>query len=110
KAKKQAGEQTRTVELERTPDILAGLAAARRPGQVLVGFAAEHGAGALDYGRDKLARKGVDAIVVNDVSDATIGFDSRENEVVILSADAETPVPRGPKREIADAILTAVTR
>ncbi len=98
KAKKQPGEERRTIELERTPDILAGLAEARREGQLLIGFAAEHGAGALEYGRDKLTRKGVDAIVVN----------SSENEVVVLTHSAETPVPRGPKREIADAILTAV--
>jgi len=109
KAKKQPGEQTRTVELERTPDILAGLAAARRPGQTLVGFAAEHGPQALDYGRDKLARKGVDAVVVNDVSDTAIGFDSSDNEVVIVTHAGETPVPRGAKRDVADAILDVVS-
>ena len=108
KMKKQPGEETRTLELEKTPDVLAGLAAARREGQVVVGFAAEHGAGALDYGRDKLVRKGLDAIVVNDVSDATIGFDSTENEVVIVTTAGETPVPRGTKRAIADAILDVV--
>ena len=65
---KKATEERMRVELERTPDILSGLAAARRPGQTIVGFAAEHGEGALDYGREKLARKGLDAVVVNDVS------------------------------------------
>ncbi len=64
------------VELEPTADIITGLAARRRPGQIIVGFAAEHGAQALDYGRDKLARKGLDAVVVNDVSQAGIGFDA----------------------------------
>ncbi|MBJ7473373.1 MAG: bifunctional phosphopantothenoylcysteine decarboxylase/phosphopantothenate--cysteine ligase CoaBC [Solirubrobacteraceae bacterium] len=108
KMKKQPGEETRTLELEKTPDVLAGLAAARKNGQVVVGFAAEHGAGALDYGRDKLVRKQLDAIVVNDVSDAAIGFDSAENEVVVITASSETPVPRGSKRQVADAILDVV--
>ncbi len=108
KMKKQPGEETRTLELEKTPDVLAGLAAARKDGQVVVGFAAEHGAGALDYGRDKLARKRLDAIVVNDVSDTAIGFDSQENEVVVITKDSETPVPRGTKRAVADAILDVV--
>ncbi|MBO9534739.1 MAG: bifunctional phosphopantothenoylcysteine decarboxylase/phosphopantothenate--cysteine ligase CoaBC [Solirubrobacteraceae bacterium] len=108
KMKKQAGEEQRSLTLVRTPDVIAGLSAQRRPGQVLVGFAAEHGAGALDYGRDKLTRKGLDAIVVNDVSDTAIGFDSAENEVVIVLADREVPVPRGSKRAVADAILDEV--
>lgn len=109
KMKKQAGEEERTLTLVRTPDVIAGLSAQRHPGQVLVGFAAEHGAGALDYGRDKLRRKGLDAIVVNDVSQAGIGFDAAENEVVIVLPDREVPVPRGTKREIADAILDELT-
>ncbi len=108
KMKKQPGEETRTLELEKTPDVLAGLAAQRKDGQVVVGFAAEHGAGALDYGRDKLARKRLDAIVVNDVSDTAIGFDSQDNEVVVITAGSETPVPRGSKRQVADAILDVV--
>lgn len=108
KMKKQAGEEERTLTLVRTPDVIAGLSAQRRPGQVLVGFAAEHGPQALDYGRDKLVRKGLDAIVVNDVSQPGIGFDTPENEVVIVLAGREVPVPRGSKRTIADAILTEV--
>ena len=70
----------------RTTDVLSALAAARRPGQVLVGFAAEHGEGALAHARGKLERKGLDAVVLNDVSDPSIGFDSAENEVVIVTA------------------------
>ena len=71
--------------LEPTPDILAGLAARRRPGQVLVGFAAETHE-ALERGRRKLARKGVDLLVVNDVSAPDAGFDHDTNAVVILEA------------------------
>ena len=59
-----------------------------RAGQTVVGFAAEHGDGALDYARDKLARKRLDAIVVNDISRADIGFDTPDNEVTIVTPDA----------------------
>ena len=107
KLKKAADERMR-VELERTPDILAGLAALRRPDQTLVGFAAEHGDGALDHGRDKLARKGVDAVVVNDIARADIGFESADNEVTIITAAGETHVARASKAEVARAVLDAV--
>jgi phosphopantothenoylcysteine decarboxylase/phosphopantothenate--cysteine ligase len=105
---KKSDEQRLHVELERTPDILSGLAAARRAGQTVVGFAAEHGDGALDYGRDKLARKGLDAIVVNDVSRADIGFEAADNEVTIITAAGETHVARASKAQIARAVLEAV--
>ena len=83
KLKKDRG--TPTIELEPTDDVLSALAARRRAGQVLVGFAAEHGDGAVDYGRGKLERKRLDAVVVNDISTPGIGFDSADNEVTILS-------------------------
>jgi len=105
---KKDGRDRLTVELEATTDVLAGLASVRRPGQVLVGFAAEHGDGAVAYGRDKLRRKGVDAIVVNDVSGAGIGFDSVDNEVTIVTAAGERHVPRTTKGEIAREILREV--
>ena len=107
KLKKAADERMR-VELERTPDILAGLAASRRADQTLVGFAAEHGEGALDHGRDKLARKGVDAVVVNDIARTDIGFESPDNEVTIITAAGETHVARASKAEVARAVLDAV--
>ncbi len=110
KLKKQPGVDELLLRLERTPDVLAELAGARRPGQTLVGFAAEHGDGALAYARDKLVRKGVDAIVVNDVSRADIGFDAPANEVTIVAADRETPVPRAAKERVAEAILDEVVR
>lgn len=105
---KKADEERMRVELERTPDILSGLASARRPDQTLVGFAAEHGAGALRYGREKLARKRLDAVVVNDVSRADIGFDAPDNEVTILTAAGETHIARASKAEVARAVLDAV--
>ncbi|HEX4364272.1 MAG TPA: bifunctional phosphopantothenoylcysteine decarboxylase/phosphopantothenate--cysteine ligase CoaBC [Solirubrobacteraceae bacterium] len=107
KLKKAADERLR-VELERTPDILAELAADRRPGQTLVGFAAEHGAGALEFGREKLARKGLDAVVVNDVSRADIGFEAPDNEVTILTAGGAAHAARASKSEIARIVLDAV--
>jgi phosphopantothenoylcysteine decarboxylase/phosphopantothenate--cysteine ligase len=108
KIKKSEGQEQMRVDLELTPDILSDLAAARRPGQTVVGFAAEHGEGALEYGRDKLRRKGLDAIVVNDISRADIGFDATDNEVTIVTAGGDTPVPKGPKAEVARAVLDAV--
>jgi phosphopantothenoylcysteine decarboxylase/phosphopantothenate--cysteine ligase len=107
KLKKAADERMR-VELERTPDILAGLASTRRADQTLVGFAAEHGEGAIEHGRDKLARKRVDAVVVNDIARADIGFESPDNEVTILTAAGETHVARASKAEVARAVLDAV--
>ena len=96
------------LRLERTEDVLSGLAARRRPGQLIVGFAAESGAGALGYGREKLARKQLDAVVVNDVSEPGIGFDSAENEVTIVTPGSEQHVPRTSKPEVAAAILDLV--
>jgi phosphopantothenoylcysteine decarboxylase / phosphopantothenate---cysteine ligase len=98
------------LELEPTDDIVAGVAAGRRADQTVVGFAAEHGEGAVERGRDKLARKGLDAVVVNDISRADIGFDSEENEVTIVLSDSERDVGRRPKPEVAAAILDEVER
>ncbi|MEA2319059.1 MAG: phosphopantothenoylcysteine decarboxylase / phosphopantothenate---cysteine ligase, partial [Solirubrobacteraceae bacterium] len=97
-----------TLELERTPDILTALAGARRPGQTIVGFAAEHGDGAIAYGRDKLARKGLDAVVVNDIARRDIGFEGDHNEVTIVTASGERHVPRSSKAEVARAVLRAL--
>ncbi len=110
KIKKDSAEAPGAIALEPTPDVLSGLAATRRADQTIVGFAAEHGEGAVAYGRGKLARKGLDAIVVNDISRADIGFDAAENEVVIVTPDGEQPVARAPKGEVAAAILDVVAR
>jgi phosphopantothenoylcysteine decarboxylase/phosphopantothenate--cysteine ligase len=102
--KSEAGGEL-NLRLVRTTDVLSDLAARRRPGQLLVGFAAEHGDGAVAYGREKLAAKGLDAVVVNDVGASGIGFDAADNEVTIVTADGEQPVPRASKPEVARAIL-----
>jgi phosphopantothenoylcysteine decarboxylase / phosphopantothenate---cysteine ligase len=96
------------IHLEPTADIISALAARRRPGQVLVGFAAEHGEGAVAYGRDKLRRKGLDVVVVNDIARSDIGFDTTENEVTIVTADGERAVPRAEKAQVARAIIGTV--
>ena len=87
--------------------MLAALAARRRPGQVLVGFAAEAGAD-LERAQAKRLRKGVDLIVLNDVSRTDIGFDADHNEVALVAADGVVHVPRAPKRAIAAAVLDRV--
>jgi phosphopantothenoylcysteine decarboxylase / phosphopantothenate---cysteine ligase len=110
KVKKDAQGEVLALELERTADVLAELSARRRDGQTLVGFAAEAGEGALDYGRAKLARKGLDAVVVNDVAAPGIGFDTPDNEVTIVTGGEEVAVPRGPKADVARAILDTVLR
>jgi phosphopantothenoylcysteine decarboxylase / phosphopantothenate---cysteine ligase len=98
------------LELEATEDIVAGVAAGRRPDQTVVGFAAEHGEGAVERGRAKLSRKGLDVVVVNDISRGDIGFDSAENEVTIVLAGGEAEVGRRPKPEVAATILDEVER
>ena len=108
KIKKETAGTSLSLELERTKDILASLSARRRPGQVLVCFAAEHGRGALESGRRKLERKKLDAVVVNDVSQPGIGFDARDNEVTIITRAGEIHVARADKREVAHAVLDAV--
>ncbi|PSL51010.1 phosphopantothenoylcysteine decarboxylase/phosphopantothenate--cysteine ligase [Saccharothrix carnea] len=99
------------VALTRNPDILAELVAARRPGQVVVGFAAETGdagTGVLDYGRAKLKRKGCDWLVVNAVGDGR-AFEVEDNAGWLLSADGvETPIPHGSKARLASALWDAV--
>jgi len=109
--KVSAGTKIHTVPdlvLEATPDILAALVADRRPGQVLVGFAAETD-DVLFRGRRKLERKGVDLMVVNDVTAPGVGFDHDTNAVLILEAGKDpVEVPLASKLEVADAILDRV--
>jgi phosphopantothenoylcysteine decarboxylase/phosphopantothenate--cysteine ligase len=98
------------LRLEPTEDILAGLAATRGEGQTIVGFAAEHGEGGVERARAKLERKGADLVVLNDVSDPAIGFESEENAVTLIDESGETAVPKASKDAIADSILDRVDR
>jgi len=100
------------IELVQNPDILAELSAHRaRPGQVVVGFAAETGddtGSVLEHGRAKLARKGCDLLVVNEVG-AGKAFEVAENAAVVLGADGSvTDVPFGPKEQLANAVWDLV--
>ena len=110
KIKKKEGEQPPPLELVRNPDVLAELSTARpRPGQVVVGFAAETD-DVLANGRAKLARKGCDLLVVNEVGEAR-AFGLEENEAVVLDRDGtETPVPYGPKDALAEKVWDLVAR
>src|SRR3954470_1261450 len=105
---KKAGRDRLELELEPTSDVLAALAGQRREGQTIVGFAAEHGREAAERGREKLARKGLDALVVNDISRPDIGFDADYNEVTIVTAGGARRVERAPKGAVAAAILDEV--
>ncbi|MFJ8001548.1 bifunctional phosphopantothenoylcysteine decarboxylase/phosphopantothenate--cysteine ligase CoaBC [Streptomyces sp. NPDC096310] len=108
KIKKKDGEEPAPVALVRNPDILAELSATRaRPGQVVVGFAAETD-DVLANGRRKLRRKGCDLLVVNEVGEHKV-FGTEGNEAVVLAADGtETPVPYGPKEALADVVWDLV--
>ena len=115
KVKRSDAAQEISLDLVQNPDILAGLVNTRggATSPLIVGFAAETGDGShssLDYGREKLERKGCDVLVVNDVSEGKV-FGQADNEVVILARDgSETPVARADKATIADAIWDVVLR
>jgi phosphopantothenoylcysteine decarboxylase/phosphopantothenate--cysteine ligase len=110
KIKKEGGPPP-PVRLEPTRDVLAELVAGRRPGQVVVGFAAETGdaeGGWLAHGRAKLARKGSELLVVNPVGEDR-AFERAENAGVVLAADgAEVEVPHGPKAALAAVVWDLV--
>jgi phosphopantothenoylcysteine decarboxylase/phosphopantothenate--cysteine ligase len=105
---KKEGRDGLALELEPTADVLAGLSEQRRDGQILVGFAAEHGDVAVPNGRGKLERKGLDAVVVNDISQPGIGFDSGDNEVTIVTPAGDRTVPRASKAAVAAAIVDVI--
>lgn len=99
-----------TVELAPTTDVLAALGAVRRPDQVLVGFAADSAGRGLERAREKRLAKSVDLFVFNDVSRPDIGFDSRDNEVVLISEGGEREVAKASKQVVAAAVLDEVER
>jgi phosphopantothenoylcysteine decarboxylase / phosphopantothenate---cysteine ligase len=102
--------QTWMVELEPTQDVLRMMGEQRRPGQLLVGFAADQGDVGLERAREKLHNKNANLIVFNDVSREDIGFDSTENEVVLVSAQAERRIEKAGKESIAAAVLDEAVR
>jgi phosphopantothenoylcysteine decarboxylase / phosphopantothenate---cysteine ligase len=96
------------LHLEPTEDILASLTTQRREGQTIVAFAAEAGE-KTDRAREKLTRKNADLIVLNDISNPSIGFESEENAVTLIDSASETKVSRASKDVIAETILDRVS-
>jgi phosphopantothenoylcysteine decarboxylase / phosphopantothenate---cysteine ligase len=109
-AKRPKDDQPWEITLEPTADVLAELGSRRRHGQVLIGFAADHGETGLARAREKLEAKGSDLIVFNDVSRDDIGFDVSENEVVLVSATGERRIRKAPKERIASEILDEIVK
>jgi phosphopantothenoylcysteine decarboxylase/phosphopantothenate--cysteine ligase len=95
------------LHLKPTEDILASLTASRTDSQTIVAFAAEAGDD-VERAREKLARKKADLMVLNDISNPAIGFESQENAVTLIDSASDTPVPQAPKDQVADAILERV--
>jgi phosphopantothenoylcysteine decarboxylase/phosphopantothenate--cysteine ligase len=98
-----------TLTLERTPDILAEMGRAKRPGQVLIGFAAET-RDVTAYAAAKLADKNLDAVVANDITAEGAGFAVDTNVATLLTADGATELGRMTKRAMAEVILDAAAR
>jgi phosphopantothenoylcysteine decarboxylase/phosphopantothenate--cysteine ligase len=98
------------IDLVPTEDVLSTLGAQSANGRVLVGFAAETGEEGLARARRKRAAKNADLVVYNDVSQAGVGFDAAENEVVLITESGERSVKRAPKDTIAGEILDEVER
>jgi phosphopantothenoylcysteine synthetase/decarboxylase len=107
-AKRPKDDRPWTVELEPTADVARALGERKRDGQVLVAFGAEHGTEGLERKRAMLESKNVDVVVFNDVGRTDIGFDTVENEVVLITRDGERTVPKAAKTVIAAAILDEV--
>jgi len=108
--KRPKSDEPWTVTLEPTADVLRQLGEQRRDGQVLIGFAADRGETGLARAREKLAAKGTDLIVFNDVSRGDIGFDTAENEVVLVSAEGERRIQKAPKERIASEIVDEIVK
>jgi phosphopantothenoylcysteine decarboxylase / phosphopantothenate---cysteine ligase len=108
--KRAKDERAWTLELQPTDDIAKTLGERKRDGQVLVAFGAEHGQEGLERKRAMLETKNADLVVFNDVGRSDIGFDSADNEVVLISRDRERAVPKAAKAAIAAAILDEVER
>jgi phosphopantothenoylcysteine decarboxylase / phosphopantothenate---cysteine ligase len=102
-------EESVTLTLERTPDVLANVAAARTNGMLVVGFAAET-ENVVANAREKLRAKKLDAIVANDVTRSDSGFDSRTNAITIITAENNDPIelPTLSKNEAANRILDCI--
>ena len=108
KKMKRSGEEsaTLTIELVENPDIIAGVAK-HKPKPLVIGFAAETN-DTVKHAKDKLKRKGLDAIVLNDVSDPSIGFNSQDNAATLIYPDGETSFPKQSKKSLAEALICQI--
>ena len=108
KKMKRSGEEsaTLTIELVENPDIMAGVAK-HKPKPLVIGFAAETN-DTVKHAKDKLKRKGLDAIVLNDVSDPSIGFNSQDNAATLIYPDGETSFPKQSKKSLAEALICQI--
>jgi phosphopantothenoylcysteine decarboxylase / phosphopantothenate---cysteine ligase len=109
-AKRPKDRGTWQVELEPTDDVLRELGAQSANGSILVGFAAETGEGGLDRARAKRTGKNADLVVYNDVARVDVGFESAENEVVLISEAGERRVDKAPKERVAAEIWNEIER
>lgn len=106
---KKDGRDTMTLELKKTPDILAEVASHRHEGLIVVGFAAETN-NVIEFARNKLEKKKLDIVVANDVSKPGAGFNADTNIISILSVDSAEDFPLMPKRDAAHCVCDAIKR
>ena len=106
---KKEGRDTMTLELKKTPDILAGVSQNRHEGLLVVGFAAETN-DVIGYARSKMEKKGLDMVVANDITAKGAGFNTDTNIATIITHSGETELPLMSKREMADRILDEVVK
>ncbi|MBP7375811.1 MAG: bifunctional phosphopantothenoylcysteine decarboxylase/phosphopantothenate--cysteine ligase CoaBC [Pyrinomonadaceae bacterium] len=104
---KKEGRDTMTLELKKTPDILAGVSQKRHDGLLVVGFAAETN-DVIGYARSKMEKKGLDMVVANDITAKGAGFNTDTNIATIITRSGETELPLMSKRDMADRILDEV--
>ena len=104
-AKRAKNAEPWTIRLVPTEDVIRKLTSQRENGQVIVAFGAEQGEAGLERKRAMLADKNVDLVVYNDVSRSDIGFDAKDNEVVLITREGEKRIAKAPKSRIAAAVL-----
>jgi len=106
---KKDGKETMTLELKKTPDILADVAKHRSNGLLVIGFAAETN-DVVNYARSKMEKKGLDMVVANDITKEGAGFNTDTNIATIISKGSQIDLPLMPKRELADKILDEILK
>jgi phosphopantothenoylcysteine decarboxylase/phosphopantothenate--cysteine ligase len=106
---KKDGRDTMTLELAKTPDILADVSKNRHDGLIVVGFAAETN-NVVEYARSKMAKKGLDIVVANDITKEGAGFNTDTNIATILTSNSEDELPLMSKRDLADRLLDRIVK